>query len=102
MTDRLVRGTANAQGRKTFIHPGNSSMREVSYGRIRLGAEERRVSFATEGQETGLVCVGGAGEVAVGIGAAERVVEGVFFPGLCSAGCDDLLHEDVGGLWRNL
>ena len=45
MTDRLVRGTAGKQGRNTFIHPGNSSMREVSYGRIRLGAEERSVSF---------------------------------------------------------
>ena len=43
-----------------------------------------------------------AGEVAVGVGAAEGVVEGVFFPGLGSAGGDDLLHEDVGGLRGNL
>ena len=44
----------------------------------------------------------GAGEVAVGVGSAEGVVEGVFFPGLGSAGGDDLLHEDVGGLRGNL
>ena len=70
MADRLVQGTAGKQGRNTFIHPGNSSMREVSYGRIRLGAglgaEQKSVSFANPGQETGLVCVSGAGEVAVG------------------------------------
>jgi len=28
-------GTGNELGRKIFIHPGNSSMRQVSYGRIR-------------------------------------------------------------------
>ena len=42
-----------------------------------------------------------AGEVAIGIGAAEDVVEGVFFPGFGAAGGDDLLHEDVDGLRRN-
>ncbi len=58
--------------------------------------------FDTFGEEGEDVVEGLAGEVAIGIGAAERVVEGVFFPGFGSAGCDDLLHEDVGGLWRNL
>jgi len=43
-----------------------------------------------------------SGEVAVGVGAPEGVVEGVFFPRLGSTGCDDLLHEDVGGLRGNL
>lgn len=65
MTGRLVRGTAAKTGRHTFIHPGNSSMREVSYGRIRLNASERKAAFANEGQETGLVCVGGEGVVTV-------------------------------------
>ena len=41
-------------------------MRQVSYGRIRLGADQKQVSFANEGQETGLICVGGAGVVSVG------------------------------------
>ncbi len=66
MSKRLVTGTASRQGRNIFIHPGNSSMRQVSYGRIRLGADQKQVSFANEGQETGLICVGGAGVVSVG------------------------------------
>jgi 5-deoxy-glucuronate isomerase len=66
MLTRLVRGTANQQGRNIFVHPGNSSMREVSYGRIRLGRDKRQVSFTNEGQETGLVCLNGECEVLVG------------------------------------
>jgi 5-deoxy-glucuronate isomerase len=66
MSTRLVRGTANQQGRNIFIHPGNSSMREVSYGRIRLGDDQKQVSFANEGQETGLVCLQGECEVLTG------------------------------------
>ena len=42
-----------------------------------------------------------AGEVAIRIGAAEHVVERVFFPRLGSAAGDDLLHEHVDGLRRN-
>jgi 5-deoxy-glucuronate isomerase len=57
MTTRLVRGTASGQGRNIFIHPGNSSMRQVSYGRIRLGDNQKSVSFANEGCETGLICL---------------------------------------------
>jgi hypothetical protein len=56
-------------------------------------------AFAEEGDE---VVEGGAGEVAVGVGSAEGIVEGVFFPGLGSAAGYDLLHEDVGGLWGDL
>jgi 5-deoxy-glucuronate isomerase len=66
MSKRLIRGTADVQGRNIFIHPGNSSMREMSYGRIRLGAELRRVSFTNEGQETGLVCLSGTATVTAG------------------------------------
>ena len=65
MTGRLIKGTAEKLGRHTFIHPGNSSMRQVSYGRIRLVNSERRVRFQNEGQETGLVCVAGEGAVMV-------------------------------------
>jgi 5-deoxy-glucuronate isomerase len=63
MSTRVVSGTANQQGRNIFVHPGNSSMREVSYGRIRLGRDHRQVTFANEGQETGLVCLQGECEV---------------------------------------
>src|SRR5260370_29332670 len=59
-------GTGNQPGRNIFVHPGNSSMREVSYGRIRLGGDQRQVSFANEGQETGLVCLQGECEVLAG------------------------------------
>ena len=41
-------------------------MREVSYGRIRLGAEQKSVSFANPGQGDGTDLRGGAGEVAAG------------------------------------
>lgn len=71
MKERLVRGTAAKMGRHMFIRPGNSSMRQVSYGRIRLGPAEKRVIFANEGQETGLICV--EGEAAASV-AGERYV----------------------------
>jgi len=41
-------------------------MRQVSYGRIRLGSEEKNVSFLNEGQETGLICVSGSSVLLVG------------------------------------
>src|SRR5258708_28849823 len=66
MSKRLVRGTANQQGRNIFVHPGNSSMREVSYGRIRLDRDRRQVSFTNKGQETGLVCLHGECVVSAG------------------------------------
>ncbi len=66
MSKRLISGTASLNGRNIFIHPGNSSMVEMSYGRIRLNEGVRRVSFANEGQETGLICLRGAATVTVG------------------------------------
>lgn len=66
MSKRLVSGTAGVQGRNIFIHPGNSSMVEMSYGRIRLGNGQKSVSFTNEGQETGLICLSGTAEVIVG------------------------------------
>jgi 5-deoxy-glucuronate isomerase len=66
MSTRLVRGTANKQGRNIFIHPGNSSMQQISYGRIRLSGDQTQVSFANEGQETGLICLQGECEVLAG------------------------------------
>jgi 5-deoxy-glucuronate isomerase len=66
MSTRLVRGTANQQGRNLFVHPGNSSMRQVSYGRIRLSGDQKKVTFKNEGQETGLICMKGVCEVLVG------------------------------------
>jgi 5-deoxy-glucuronate isomerase len=66
MSKRLVPATADCHGRNIFIHPGNSSMREVSYGRIRLSGDQKRVKFSNVGQETGLICLQGTCEVQVG------------------------------------
>jgi 5-deoxy-glucuronate isomerase len=66
MSTRLVRGTASRQGRNIFVHPGNSSMQQVSYGRIRLGGDQRQVRFVNEGRETGLICLQGEANVLVG------------------------------------
>ena len=66
MSTRLVEGTANRYGRNIFVHPGNSSMRRVSYGRIRLSGDLKRVNFENEGQETGLICLKGECEILVG------------------------------------
>jgi 5-deoxy-glucuronate isomerase len=66
MSTRLVRETANQPGRNIFIHPGNSSMQKVSYGRIRLGGDQRTVSFENVGQETGLICLKGECSVLAG------------------------------------
>lgn len=66
MSNRIVRATASHPGRKIFVHPGNSSMRQASYGRIRLSGDQKKVKFRNEGQETGLICINGACEILVG------------------------------------
>jgi hypothetical protein len=33
---KRLKGTASGRGRNVIVHPGNSSTRQVSYGRIRL------------------------------------------------------------------
>jgi 5-deoxy-glucuronate isomerase len=66
MSKRVVRATASHMGRNIFVHPGNSSMRQVSYGRIRLSGDQKKVKFKNEGQETGLICISGACEISVG------------------------------------
>jgi 5-deoxy-glucuronate isomerase len=67
MSTRLMRGTADRRGRHIFVNPGNSSMRQLSYGRIRLSSDQKQVSFENDGEETGLICI--KGECVVSIGA---------------------------------
>ena len=67
-----------------------------------VGAVAATGGFDAFGEEGDEVIEFFSGEIAVGIGAAKGVEEGVFLPGLGSAAGDDLLHEDVGGLRRNL
>ena len=66
MSKRGVRATASHLGRNIFVHPGNSSMQKVSYGRIRLSGDQKKMRFRNEGQETELICVSGSCEVLVG------------------------------------
>src|SRR6478672_8330687 len=42
------------------------------------------------------------GKIAIGMRACDEREEIVFLPGLCGAGCDHLLHEDIEGLGRDL
>ena len=85
-------------------HAGTATRMEVMLDAVakEVGAVAAAGGFDAFSKEGEDVVEGFASEVAVGIGAAERVVEGVFFPWLGAAGRDDLLHEDVGRLWRNL
>jgi hypothetical protein len=49
--ERLVRGVGDGQGRTVLIQPDNSSMQQMSYGRIVLGHAQKQISFSNETQE---------------------------------------------------
>ena len=66
-----------------------------------VGAVAAAGGFNAVGEEVDEFVEALAGEISVGIGAAEDAVESCGLPRLGSAGGDDLLHEDVGGLWRD-
>src|ERR1700761_8062354 len=66
MSKRRITGTASERGRRIFIKPGNSSMQQLTYGRIRLCNVPSQITFSNEGQETGLICVAGAGYITAG------------------------------------
>ncbi|HEY4354995.1 MAG TPA: 5-deoxy-glucuronate isomerase [Acidobacteriaceae bacterium] len=66
MSKRLITGTAGERGRRIFIRPGNSSMKQLTYGRIRLCNIPSQITFSNEDQETGLICVGGSGFITAG------------------------------------
>jgi len=55
----LFRRTHAYTGRKVVITPSNSSMKELSYARIRLTGEVSKVQFETGRQETALICLSG-------------------------------------------
>ena len=65
--DKMVFRKTNAQaGRHTSVTPKNSTNVHLSYGRIILNASVPSVMFGTENQETGLICLSGDANVAVG------------------------------------
>jgi 5-deoxy-glucuronate isomerase len=79
VSKRLVTGTARQQGRNIFICPGTSSMRRVSYGRIRLDGKQSQLSFSNPDQETGLICLKGACAITVGDQRFEMVPDDALY-----------------------
>src|SRR5436190_13958955 len=70
-TDRLAaegnvfRGTHLGKGRALAVRPRNSSMQQLSYGRVRLDATQPSVSFSLGDDEAGFICLAGRASVAV-------------------------------------
>jgi 5-deoxy-glucuronate isomerase len=61
----IFRKTNTQVGRNIFITPGNSSMKHLTYARIRLNVSKPSEAFATGERETGLICLSGEATVAV-------------------------------------
>src|SRR4029077_18634144 len=61
----IFRKTNTQVDRNIFITPGNSSMKHLSYARIRLNASKASEAFATGERETGLICLSGEATVTV-------------------------------------
>ncbi len=65
--EKMVFRNTNAKvGRHISVTPQNSTMRHLSYGRIRLDSITPGVSFATGGRETGLILLLGGATVSAG------------------------------------
>jgi 5-deoxy-glucuronate isomerase len=65
--EKMVFRNTNAKvGRHISVTPQNSTMRHLSYGRIRLDSTTPGVSFATGGRETGLILLSGGATVSAG------------------------------------
>src|SRR6266513_1475468 len=62
----IFRKTNAHKGRKLAVTPDNSSMRHLSYGRIILDRTTPEAQFETGPRETGLICLSGEAELAVG------------------------------------
>jgi 5-deoxy-glucuronate isomerase len=62
----VVRNTAARKGRTRSVAPGTTAARHLHYGRIILDSTDAPVRVDPGTHETGLVCLGGQGTVAVG------------------------------------
>lgn len=62
----MIRATDSKKGRTRWLAPGQHAVSQLHYGRIILDAGDSPIAFSNEGQETGLICLKGSGEVAVG------------------------------------
>jgi 5-deoxy-glucuronate isomerase len=62
----VIRNTAARKGRTRSVAPGTTAARHLHYGRIILGPADAPIHVDPGTHETGLVCLGGQGTVAVG------------------------------------
>lgn len=61
----IFRGTNKIKGRHISVTPNNSAMKHLSYGRIILDEEMQQISFETQTNEVGLICISGTAKVTV-------------------------------------
>jgi 5-deoxy-glucuronate isomerase len=61
----VFRKTNQHDGRNISVTPTNSTLKHLCYGRIMLNSSLPSVSFTNGNQETGLICLSGAGTVKV-------------------------------------
>jgi 5-deoxy-glucuronate isomerase len=62
----VVKGTHLKKGRTISVKPGETASRNLFYGRIRLETGDVPIAFENAGHETGLICLGGSGNVTTG------------------------------------
>jgi 5-deoxy-glucuronate isomerase len=55
----VIRHTDRGPGRRLHVVPGRTATRWLHYGRVVLTARDPALSFANDGQETGLICLKG-------------------------------------------
>lgn len=61
----FVTGTHKAKGRTLSVTPENSASRNLFYGRVIIESGDEPIAFASNGHETGLICLNGSGTVTV-------------------------------------
>jgi len=61
----VFRGTHLRKGRTSAVTPLNSSMRQLSYGRVRLDSTLPSVTFSLADQEAGFICLSGQATITV-------------------------------------
>jgi hypothetical protein len=97
--DGVVVGVGDGSAVGDGDHAGSATGMEVALHAVaeEVGAVASAAGFDALVEDDEELVEVFAGEVAVGIGAAEDVEERVLVPGLGPAGGHDLLHEDVDG-----
>lgn len=77
----FVPGTHLGKGRRTALAPGATAARYLHYGRISLDGSDEPVVFENGDHETGLICLKGNCQVAVGADSfALRQYDSIYIP----------------------